>query len=119
MRVGIKTIMLTSLVIITALLSACSITSYNQVMSEPIDKVAEQSKLRIDWTTIDAHSGVPKDNSPRDIEYPNITKQMAKASNIPVADIYRFQTVYDSKKASEVIDKIKAQLGHSYVDLYV
>ena len=123
MNIKLKPVLLTSVVAISLLLNACSTTSYNQVASEaidswPIDKVAEQSKIRIDWSKIDSGPKVPKDNGPREVNYPRHTIELAKAVNRPVADIYRHQTVYDSPEVRQVLDKIRTQLGDSYVDIY-
>lgn len=118
MNLKLKPVLLTSVVAISMLLNACNITSHNQVTSEPIDKVAEQSKIRIDWSKIDSESKVPKDNGPREVNYPRHTIELAKAVNRPVADIYRHQTVYDSPEVEQVLDKIRTQLGDSYVDIY-
>ena len=124
MNIKLKPVLLTSVVAISMLLNACSTASYNQVALEPIDswpidKVAEQSKIHVDWSKIDSDEDVAIDNSPRNVEYSPILQAMAEASNAPVADIYRFQTVYDSTEAKQVIDKIKEQLGDSYVDMYL
>ncbi|WP_288776746.1 hypothetical protein [uncultured Psychrobacter sp.] len=118
MNIKLKLVLLTSVVAISMLLNACNITSRNQVTSGPIDKVAEQSKIRIDWSKIDSEPKVQKDNGPREVNYPQHTIELAKAVNRPVADIYRHQTVYDSQEVEQVLDKIKTQLGDSYVDIY-
>lgn len=118
MNIKLKPVLLTSVVAISMLLNACNITSHNQVTSKPIDKVAEQSKIRIDWSKIDSEPKVQKDNGPREVNYPRHTIELAKAVNRPVADIYRHQTVYDSQEVEQVLDKIKTQLGDSYVDIY-
>lgn len=118
MNLKLKPVLLTSVVAISLLLNACNITSHSQVTSKPIDKVAEQSKIRIDWSKIDSESKVQKDNGPREVNYPRHTIELAKAVNRPVADIYRHQTVYDSQEVEQVLDKIKTQLGDSYVDIY-
>ena len=118
MNIKLKPVLLTSVVAISMLLNACNITSHSQVTSKPIDKVAEQSKIRIDWSKIDSESKVQKDNGPREVNYPRHTIELAKAVNRPVADIYRHQTVYDSQEVEQVLDKIKTQLGDSYVDIY-
>lgn len=118
MNIKLKPVLLTSVVAISMLLNACSTASYNQVALEPIDKVAEQSKIRINWSKIDSGPKVLKDNGPREVNYPRHTIELAKAVNRPVADIYRHQTVYDSPEVRQVLDKIRTQLGDSYVDIY-
>ena len=128
MNIKLKPVLLTSVVALSLLLNACGPNSYNQVASkpinaepissEPIDKVAEQSKIRIDWSKIDSGPKVAKDNGPREVNYPQHTIELAKALNRPVAEIYRHQIVYDSPEVDQVLDEIKSQLGESYVDLY-
>ena len=105
-------------VFLIALLNGCNASSYEPVKSEPIGTVVEQKKIHIDWSKIDTKSDISVDNTPRDVDYPDHIVSLANAVNRPVADIYRHEMVYGSAEVQQFVDQVKAQLGHSYVDIY-
>ena len=109
---------LVSIAAMSALLNGCNAASYEPVKSKPTDTVVEQKNIHIDWSKIDTNSDVAIDNSPRDVDYPDHIVSLANAVNRPVADIYRHEMVYGSAEVQQFVDRVKAQLGDSYIDIY-